>query len=425
MIDAANNNSALDTNATRASDARHARIPARGNSIANTVQTKAKVRGRKAEILAEAARQFSQIERPGPSQINVFREFFYQLIDGCDKAERRRLSILLAGNVYVPRQIVIYLALDEKEVAAPVLLFSKVLNEADIVQLANRLPLEKLEILCRRDDLTEAAIAALKKAGGTPVGNLLARQPRRTAASTQIADAAIKEATLKTVTADVPLPVARKLLELASRGGRLGRQERDHVTSAAEPVAAPNETFVEPAKANGPDKVDGEQSLGKRLHAAARLGDRDKLAAVFGEALGCPAAPIADLLSERSIETLCVLLKPIEIDQLSATKLILLLRPQAGRSREALASALDILTRLDIDECREFIAALGADDTATMTAEPAAETSVDSGDNAFARAIAERRREVSAPVLARPTSRPAARGLQRPFGQSGLANNAR
>ncbi|MEC9342322.1 MAG: hypothetical protein VYD64_00615, partial [Pseudomonadota bacterium] len=94
---------------------------------------------RKAKLLLDAASGFCSLARPRNEDTAVFREFFSPLIGACASAARRSLAAMIAPNAYVPRSVVFYLALDELEVAAPILLLSPVLKEADLVALARKL----------------------------------------------------------------------------------------------------------------------------------------------------------------------------------------------------------------------------------------------------------------------------------------------
>ncbi len=144
-------------------------------SMSGEATRRAAARARKAGLLGEAARNFCAIARPTQHDTTVFRELFYQLVDGSDKAERRVLAASLARNVYTPRTILFYLAMDEYDIAAPVLLFSEALNEVDIKNLAIRLGQQSLEILCRRTSLTATAARSLIAAGGNRCREIISK----------------------------------------------------------------------------------------------------------------------------------------------------------------------------------------------------------------------------------------------------------
>lgn len=377
-------------------------IAASGPSLAATVEINAATRARKAELLAEAARQLGDTARPDARQITMFKEFFYQLIDGCDKAERRRIAVALAANAYVPRPVVLYLALDDKEVAAPVLLFSPVLNEADIVLLAERLAFDHLQVLCRRDDLTPAAVKALLANGGPPAAALLARNVRTAHLSVarliEQPDEAAPASAGRTPVSQ-RRAVGEAVVALAARGGRLGR------AASAESRQQTTHRRL---------STGGEGDLAQDLIAAARMGDRQQLAERIAGVAACAPRPVSNLIEETSIESLAVLLKGIGIDPISAGQLIMLLRPQAGASGDALAQAMRVFRRLDPQECRQFVAMLAG------IAASREGVAADSGE-AFSRAIAERRREVAiAPAARRPAATAARPETGIAFGRAGV-----
>ncbi|MEM7463563.1 MAG: hypothetical protein AAF362_12895, partial [Pseudomonadota bacterium] len=205
-------------------------------SLAGAAQQRGNQLSRKANLLAESTRSFCEFDRPNRHEIEMFKELFYQMIGDCGKAERRLLSASLARNVYTPRQILMYLALDAADIAAPVLLFSPAINEFDIKTLADRLSLDHLKILCRRMDLSEESAKALEKAGGKECAELLVRNPAL-AQSRQPAAAAMPATDLFTQKTSEPIekpemikssPVRRnatenQIVKMAATGGKLGR----------------------------------------------------------------------------------------------------------------------------------------------------------------------------------------------------------
>lgn len=369
-------------------------------SLADTVRISAAAHARKAELLSEATRQFCSLNRPGKAEITQFKEFFYQLIDGCGKAERRKLAVALSSNPYVPRPIIFYLAMDDKEVAAPVLLFSQVLNEADIVILSERLAVDHLQVLCRRDDLTPRSASALIANGGPGAAAILARNANTaqfTVAGLVDRKAEVESNPGESQVAETEKPVGEELVSMARRGGRLGRH-------------APSERIQMVDKAIAKTATDAE--MARRLIEAARTGQRRHVAQLIAATAGCPVRSVANLLEEPTVEAVCVLLKGIGIDSLSASQLLLLLVPETGRSNESLAQAVGVFRRLNSEECREFVRMLGG-----IVPTPPAATAED-GD-AFARAIADRRREVARPPAPRRREQSGhSANARKPFGKA-------
>lgn len=374
------------------------------------------VRGsdKKARLLLDAASDFCMRERPREEDIKVFREFFTQLIGTCRPADRRALSATIAPNAYVPRSIAFYLALDETDVAAPVLLLSPVIKEADIIALARRLSHAHLEILCRRNDLTPAGVVSLLAHGGRHTAELLAKNalaPREAAprlnedvsqrAAEPKADkiaapaerekvervrqapptAAVPEETGFARFANARTDRSEELLALAARGGRLGRDK-------SPPASV---SLLQPR----PTTESDEKKLARRLLDAARSGGQLAVADLMARQARCSIEITAGLIAQESIEPLCVLMKGLGIDALPATQLILLLRPETGRSREDLARATGFYRRLDDTECRHFVETLGGESDTPERAK-----------GSLADAISARRREIATRDTMHPVARP-------------------
>ncbi len=342
---------------------------------------------RRATALLDATRHFASLTRPTRENVLAYKEFFYQFIASTAKPDRRTMSATLAGLSSCPRPIALYFSLDDEDIAAPMLLFSPVLNEADLCRFARRLKPRQLQILCRRRDLTEATAKALVEAGGDSCRIALMANPQtagfasvRPVGAKHEAAAANVDTTPALGARQISTPVAetsavaaahlaaidtatRQLLDLAGRSGRLAKT-----------------TQV---------KADGSQEIPfpRRLIEAARRRDRVALLQTISQKTGIRSETIAGLIDDPQFETLAVLMKGLEIDPVSANQLFLLLRPETGRDRARFTAATGLFKRLDPKTCTDFLTTLRNQEIATP-ADPA--------PSKFSEAVAARRREFSA-----------------------------
>ncbi|MFZ1813232.1 MAG: DUF2336 domain-containing protein [Rhizobiaceae bacterium] len=315
---------------------------------------------RNLSILGQAVRDFCELERPLQRDLATFKELFYQFVEGCTLTERRSLAASLATNPNIPRTIIFYFALDQVEVAAPVLLFSPIVNEADIASLARRCSVAHLRILARREDLTPAAANLLKKAGGPTVAEILARnhalQPTPPAEAIQPEQDTARETEQVTRVAAVKpeeTPSAerreshasdgntrQKLLELAGRGGRLGAaRSRDNQ----------EQTLKEKRE---------QIEVGKQLLLLVRTGGVDSF--VEGASIHTSISPdiIRAMIDKLDGQSLAVLLKGMGVDSLEASQLFLRLVAPAGRSMEAYTRMRNLYDRLAEERCKMTVRAL-------------------------------------------------------------------
>jgi hypothetical protein len=133
----------------------------------------------------------------------------------------------------------------------------------------------------------------------------------------------------------------------------------------------------------------------RQLVKVARTGDRKAVAGLIARQLGCPVTAIFGLISGDSVETLCMLLKGLGVDDLAASRLILLLRPIVGRSTEAMSRAVGLYRNINVEACRRFVETFsgGAEEIGTTSDAPPAN---------LAAAISERRREIADHAELRP-----------------------
>ncbi len=351
-------------------------------SLAGAAQQRGNQLSRKANLLAESTRSFCEFDRPNRHEIEMFKELFYQMIGDCGKAERRLLSASLARNVYTPRQILMYLAMDSADIAAPVLLFSPAINEFDIKTLSERLSLDHLKILCRRMDLSEESAKALEKAGGKECAELLARNPalaqsrQPELAPTPASESSIIETSKPIEKPDMvkSSPTLRndtenQIVKMASVGGKLGRSHQpDHASYQYDPKI-PLET---------------------QLLQVTRKGRKEGLAELVESYCGIRASIVRRLLDEPDAENLCVLFKGLGAGFVVSLQLLLLLNSRVASSRTSYDNTKTIINEIDFEECRRFLEKLGG-----KFDEQKSDSEKSSVPDNLMGAVASRRREIS------------------------------
>ncbi|MGI9400909.1 MAG: hypothetical protein ACR2O0_06615 [Rhizobiaceae bacterium] len=351
-------------------------------SLASAVQLRENQLSRKATLLADSTRNFCELDRPTRQEIDIFKELFYQMIGGCGKSERRLLSASLARNVYTPRQILMYLAIDAADIAAPVLLFSPAINEFDIATLAGRLSLDHLKILCRRLDLSSESAKVLEKAGGEECVRLLAKNPslarlkngdgkvsRPIATPARTNEDNLPGQTPTENVASRRSSTQNEIVELAGRGGKLGRSKKNSSV---------------PFKYNPEIPFDGQ------LLQAARKGQRDGLAEIVESYCGISSRIVRQLLDEPDAENLCVLFKGLGIGFVGTLQLLLLLNRNVSSNRSNYDRIKKLISEVSFDECRRFLEKLGGN-----FAEPKSVAVQPVTSNSLMDAVVSRRREIS------------------------------
>jgi hypothetical protein len=343
-------------------------------SLAEAALQRNHSRARKARLLIAAVHQFCDIKRPTGEDTEIFRELFYQLIDGCGKSDRRAISAALARTPYCPRPILIYLALESPDIAAPVLLFSQALNETDIVTLANRFPKEHLKILCRRLTLTEPGARAIARYGGAECAELLARNC----------------ALLQPATPPAREPVAEHV-PVSNAATEPSGTFRPHRDSELREQVVRLAGFGNRNRTAAPGKTGDSRPLASRLTQAARQGGTEMLARTVEEHCQIPAKKTAAILSNGSVENLAVLFRGLGVGNAAALQLILLISGMAIRDRAEYDTVKATIARLPIERCREFLEQeLGARfDAQGVASKPAA------APLRFGEAISQRRQAIS------------------------------
>jgi len=191
-------------------------------------------RGRRVHLLLDATEAFCRFDRPSLTEIGKYKELFYSLAPQIPDREKREVSICLARHHYTPRTIAIFLALEETSIGAPMLLFSPVLKETDLVSITRKCPVESLRILARRNDLSAPLIRALTERDDSVTarllqqnGGLMQNEELRALISGSISEMGSgKSRTEEKLVAEgrgASIKQKRKeIMDLAARGGKLG-----------------------------------------------------------------------------------------------------------------------------------------------------------------------------------------------------------
>lgn len=102
------------------------------------------------ELLAAAVAGFTSLTRPGRYDSQQFEDLALPLLDTASPRARRQVSAILAQHDFAPRTLVLKLANDNIEIAAPLLLRSPVLTTADLAAICGEHGLSHARIIARR-----------------------------------------------------------------------------------------------------------------------------------------------------------------------------------------------------------------------------------------------------------------------------------
>lgn len=314
--------------------------------------------------LLHATREFVSLERPSTKDVARYRELFYPLCLKASKPERATISGLLATFDYAPRPIVLFLALDDIQIARPCLLHSAVLSERDLTELTTKgLPLHLQEI-AKRNDLTSGVVSALLRVDDdaqTLYSLLLQNQSLagKFDIQTLMRRAMLAPVPVQEVETRIPeLPVwtmidpaktedlSEALLSLASMGGKSGRG-----SSAKLPEIQPQASA---------------EIIG-HLIGHARAHDHDGFCHVVQRLCQIGRHQTQSAITSGDAGFLAVVLKANGIPQAVSARILLMLVPDIGRNVALFKRILERFRSMEASECRSYLETRGADFTPQRT----------------------------------------------------------
>ena len=358
-------------------------------------------RARHTRILVDASRDLTANPRPSAQQIEAYKELFYQLADRLLPADRRLISTLVARSAFTPRAVALYLAQDSLDVAIPCLLYSPVLGEMDLKEIARKMGRSHGDVIAKRIlPLSQAATQdSDQDTGEEPPQDVAAPQVETQAAPLSeqaVAEAAdalpaeivpyegifernklfdrmpaetslIEEAPADTASGTIGEDIAEaatenewlngeEIVALASSGGRLGRQnatrrETSASETGAEVPAEPHEKHFETLPARDT----------RQLLALARSRDHKALTKEIGTLSGLNKHAVSALLRKTSGDEAIYLVKALNPGSPLDLRLLLMLAPHHGRSRDTYRNAKALLEQLDTGISRMIFNQVGAE----------------------------------------------------------------
>jgi uncharacterized protein (DUF2336 family) len=131
------------------------------------------------ERLMQALARFCDMPEAGasPKAQTLIGDIFMELIAQAEHEIRARLSVALAPARWAPSGLVNTLALDDIEIARPVILRSPVLTDTDLIKLLVVATIDHQIEVARRPDITRTVVKAIVDRGEPAVLTALAGNP--------------------------------------------------------------------------------------------------------------------------------------------------------------------------------------------------------------------------------------------------------
>ena len=120
----------------------------------------------RAEIAGKIAAQHSAL---GPKERKMAEDIFRVMVRDAEVRVRSALSRQLKESQFVPHDVALSLARDVDEVSLPMLQFSEILSDADLIEIVNSQEAHKAEAVAKRSHVSAALSDALVETGNEDV----------------------------------------------------------------------------------------------------------------------------------------------------------------------------------------------------------------------------------------------------------------
>ncbi len=307
-------------------------------------------------VLRSAVDLFALATTHERAEIRAFADLIDGLLPDATPADRAHVALRLAHRADTPPALARQLALDEPEIARPVILRSPVLTSSDLVRIMHRGP-EHVALVAERLDLGADVVLALGRSIETEVDGWsrpLPQEPEPITAAEmpaleEIVAEAVRARSLADADTEAEVALQRALDDLAAELEAEARAQEEEEAAATAlrqtmpSVAGDIDAFLSrdpagrwrfiqefgsaTALAPAPQRRrrgDDPALIGKRLFEALVAGDRDGLALGLAEAARLDRPVIERILTDRHGEAFAVTLAALGIDERTATSILLL-----------------------------------------------------------------------------------------------------
>ena len=251
------------------------------------------------------------VSRPAAELAPLLSEIFLTLAGQAEREVRQVLAERLAGVDWAPPALMHMLALDEIEIARPVITASPLLQDADLLRILVEATLEHQIAVARRPHLSEAVVEAIVERGEAVTMTALAAN--RTARIDESAMRRLVDQSRRVAGLRAPLSrhprlneaLAQQLYQWVGQALRQSIGERfriddrllDRAVQDAADVAAHGASWraVPVAKAAERERMEMERKLVGKLQAAGQLGPGLLIRALREQRLGLFEAGLAAL----------------------------------------------------------------------------------------------------------------------------------
>lgn len=297
----------------------------------------------------------------------LITDILEKLIREVSREIRRKLAVRLADAPGTPRELAVLLANDEIDIASPMLLKSKVLQDADLIEIVRNRSTQHLLAIAMRRDLSTAVADALVESGEKDVIRTLlenqdAHISRATMAYLVEQSKAVDEFQEPLVKRrDLPPELARRMCLWVSAAIRQSLLERfdidvDQLDDSLEPIAREE---AEKRQEPDPDAAgalaqalgEGRKLTPRLLMQTLRRGEVPLFEAMLAEMAGLRPALIRRICYEAGGQGLAVVARGIGLSREEFASIYLLTRKArvGGASMDPadLGRALEFFDRIN------------------------------------------------------------------------------
>lgn len=312
--------------------------------------------------LIDLAQGFALLSRPSKRDITLFQEQFYTLILNTSSIERKKIAQIISKSAYAPKPLIIFMATQEIAIAQSPLLYSPVLQPADLNLIIEKTAIEHAKVIATRSDLDATNVKALLRLDNVAdqiKTTLLTNKPvsetpeiQEILDNTHLSDGWDKaeEEIINVQSLDITMgkpgknsrDLSETLLKLANKGGKLRRKPTGKPVKSAETLITLSQ-------------------MENQLLTNMREKNLKSFAISVEHFCGLKSQITFQILRKQNAGMLATLLRALDVSDITAARILLMGNMDIGRNAQIFKVVMDKYKNLNHSECVSYYEKLGAD----------------------------------------------------------------
>ena len=326
------------------------------------------------DLLLLATNLFCASNSHDRHSVEQYKEAFYLLISDAEFSTKQIAARTLSNCEAAPRSVVLYFALEQIEIAHPILARSPVIGQLDMLRVIEMKGLEHSSIIATRPDIGPSVVKKLRDIEDSKISDVLANNhalvdnaaaPSADELFSNILSRRADERSQSTSSISETQKQSDALsISNEKETSKSSSSEQPSTAAEAEAKKTPEQALIAAAARGGrlngvsetPNSIPAlDFDFGEAMERASKTHSHQAMAALMQKKFAVSFDTAHQVLGDKSGDTLAVMLRAANVDAAQANRIQLLTHPTIGLSVHNAMRAVRFYERLQIESCQTAV----------------------------------------------------------------------